>query len=46
MASFLTIDPDKMYKSIYEFPDHMTAAIKIGESISLNKQYPKFEMWW
>ncbi len=39
MASFLTIDPDKMYKSIYEFPDHMTAAIKIGESISLNKQY-------
>ena len=40
MASFQTIDPDKMYKSIYEFPDHMTVAIKIGESISLNKQYP------
>ena len=40
MATFQSVDPENMYKSIYEFPDHMTAAITIGKSISLNKQYP------
>jgi len=40
MATFQSVDPENMYKSIYEFPDHITAAIKIGKSLSLNKQYP------
>ena len=40
MATFQSVDPKNMYKSIYEFPDHITAAITIGESLSLNKQYP------
>ncbi|MBC8346620.1 MAG: bifunctional phosphoglucose/phosphomannose isomerase [Candidatus Marinimicrobia bacterium] len=39
MASYQSIDPDGMHKSIYEFPDHMLVASKIGESISLKKQY-------
>jgi glucose/mannose-6-phosphate isomerase len=33
------IDQSNMYKSIYEFPDHIRKAQKIGQSISLKNSY-------
>ncbi len=39
MTSYQSIDPGNMYQSIYEFPDHILDAAKIGKSISLNNQY-------
>jgi len=39
MATYQSIDPSNMYESIYEFPDHILDAAKIGESISLKNQY-------
>ncbi|MEA1881483.1 MAG: bifunctional phosphoglucose/phosphomannose isomerase [Candidatus Marinimicrobia bacterium] len=39
MTSYPTIDSSNMYKSIYEFPDHILDGIKIGKSISLKNPY-------
>ena len=33
------LDPDDMYKSIYDFPDHMVTAAKIGHNVSLKNEY-------
>ncbi|NQV37845.1 MAG: bifunctional phosphoglucose/phosphomannose isomerase [Candidatus Marinimicrobia bacterium] len=33
------IDKENMHKSIYDFSEHMTLAITIGESITLNQSY-------
>ncbi|MDD9879683.1 MAG: bifunctional phosphoglucose/phosphomannose isomerase [Candidatus Marinimicrobia bacterium] len=39
MSSYKTLDPDNMHQSIYDFPDHIETAMKIGKSISLNRPY-------
>ena len=38
-----SLDPSKMYHAIYEFPDQMETAIKIGESIALKGTYRNIE---
>ena len=32
-------DPDNMFGAIYDFPDHISDAVRIGESIWLNNDY-------
>ena len=39
MTSYNSIDPSNMYKAIYDFPDQIREAIKIGESIALKNNY-------
>jgi|TARA_B110000116_G_scaffold67894_2_gene58518 glucose/mannose-6-phosphate isomerase len=39
MTSYNSIDPSNMYKAIYDFPDQIREAVKIGESISLKNNY-------
>lgn len=38
--TYKNIDPSNMYQSIYNFPDHMVKAIRIGTEISLKNSYP------
>ena len=37
MKSYNSIDPSNMFKAIYDFPDHLREAVKIGESIVLKE---------
>ena len=39
MNSFHNLDPQNMFQSIYDFPDHILEAIEIGKSISLSNTY-------
>ena len=39
MTSYNSIDPSNMYKAIYDFPDQIREAVKIGESIALKNYY-------
>ena len=41
MKSYNSIDSSNMYKSIYDFPDHLHEAKIIGESIILGNNYSK-----
>ena len=41
MKSYNSIDSSNMYKSIYDFPDHLHQAKIIGESIILVNKYSK-----
>ena len=39
MKSFQSVDPQNMFQSIYDFPDHILRAIEIGKMINLNHSY-------
>ena len=39
MTAYETLDPGKMHKSIFDFPDHIEQAMGIGKSISLQRPY-------
>ena len=39
MKSYKSIDISNMSQAIYDFPDHIQAAVKIGDNISLNHAY-------
>ena len=43
MKSYNSIDSSNMYKSIYDFPDHLHEAKIIGESIILGNNYSKID---
>ena len=43
MDSFHSLDPNNMFQSIYDFPDHIKEAIKIGENIFLNNKYDNIQ---
>ena len=36
MKSFQTLDPQNMFQSIYDFPDHILRAIEIGKMMNFN----------
>ena len=42
MNSHDNIDVSNMFKSIYDFPDHMIEAISIGKKIKIEKNYSNF----
>ena len=43
MNPFHNLDPQNMFQSIYDFPDHILEAIEIGKSISLSNTYKNIQ---
>ena len=41
MKSYKSIDISNMSQAIYDFPDHIQAAVKIGDNISTYNTYPR-----
>ena len=39
MKSYKSIDISNMSQAIYDFPDHIQTAVKIGDNISLDHTY-------
>ena len=39
MQSFKSVDPQNMFQSIYDFPDHILRAIEIGKMMNFNHSY-------
>ncbi len=43
MKSFQTLDPQNMFQSIYDFPNHILEAIEISQSIKLRNTYKNIQ---
>ena len=43
MENYHAIDPDNMYQSIYDFPDHIVHALDIGRSINFHNTYDNIQ---
>ena len=43
MNPFHNLDPQNMFQSIYDFPDHILKAIEIGNAISLSQSYSNIQ---
>ena len=43
MNPFHNLDPQNMFQSIYDFPDHILEAMEIGKSISLSNTYKNIQ---
>ena len=43
MENHHAIDPDNMYQSIYDFPDHIVQALDIGRSINFHNTYDNIQ---
>ncbi len=43
MNPFHNLDPQNMFQSIYDFPDHILEAIEIGKSINLSNTYKNIQ---
>ena len=43
MENHYAIDPDNMYQSIYDFPDHIAQALDIGRTINFHNTYDNIQ---
>ena len=43
MDNLHAIDPDNMYQSIYDFPDHIAQALDIGRTINFHNTYDNIQ---
>ena len=43
MENYHAIDPDNMYQSIYDFPDHIVQALDIGRTINFHNTYDNIQ---